>query len=78
MYAEVLLPEGVFKALALLDSQQRKVSPKPVCNLLSSTFPFISKADQSGWNFVLSVFSDYFVLNATFNTSVMKYVLKVV
>ena len=78
MYAEGLLAKRVFKASALLDSQQGKGSPNLVCNLSSSTFPFISEAHQSGWNFVLNVFSDYFVLKATFNTTVMKYTLKVV
>lgn len=78
MYAEVLLAESVLKASALLDSQQGNGSPNMVCNLSFSTFPFISEADESGWNFVLNVFSDYFVLKATFNTNVMKYMLKVV
>jgi len=78
VYAEVLHAKGVFKASALLGSQQEKGSPNLVCNVLSPTSPFISEADQSGWNFILSVFSDYFVLKATFNTSMTKHASKAV
>lgn len=43
---------------------------------LSSTFPSISEADQSGWSFVFCLFSDCVVPKAPVDTSVMKYTLK--
>lgn len=64
----------ICKTMAL--SKER--SPHIKFITLSSTFSFICEADQSGWGFVFNLFSDCFVPKATFDTSVMKYTLKMV
>jgi len=74
MYAETLLLKEICKAMAL--SKER--APHTQFITLSSAFPFICEADQSGRGFVFSLFSDCFVPKATFDTSVMKYTLKMV
>lgn len=72
MYAETLLLKVICKAMAL--SKERAPHTKFIT--ISSTFPFVCEADQSGWCFVFHLFSDCFVSKATFDTSMMKYTLK--